>query len=81
MMNEKNPPPPVSRKTGEPKVIAVLKLQTVETIRVHESRDGVTLGQSIDDLLERSARSGLIPNRLSIDLNPKSANPADVDSF
>lgn len=62
---------------------AIVKLQTVETIPLREASNGpsVSVGQAIDEILDEAKKNGLVPNRLSIDLNPRTANPADVDSF
>ena len=78
------PTPMTPQDFGLPsgKPFAIVKLQTVETIPVYpDSKSDNSIGRAIDSMLEESRKHGCIPNRISIDLNPKSADPADVESF
>lgn len=59
----------------------LVKVQTVTTIPVEcvpETRK--TLGNTIDDILRDFEADGHVPNKLVIDLNPTSVDPANVES-
>lgn len=59
----------------------VVKIQTVTTIPMTIAATGKeTLGQRIDQMLIDAERDGDVPNRVVIDLNPKTVNAADVES-
>lgn len=72
-------------KLGLPKSrpIAVVKLQTVQTIPLYQDSKGPqTVGQAIDEIIADARDHGHVPNRVAIDLNPSNpVDPADVDSF
>lgn len=59
---------------------AIVKVQSVRIHHLAESQIvGTTIGQQIDRFLQESVESGSFPNRVTIDLNPKEDNPADMD--
>lgn len=59
----------------------LIKVQTVSTIPVKvDPRSSKTLGQIVDEIIRDFEDSERIPNKLVIDLDPNTINPANVES-